>query len=473
MDLDDMDDDEDSGSETFSVEFESLQTSNRRLRPSSNEFEVMSCDNLMQSMNAIIDDVKSILPLSATIVRILLGHAHWDKERLIESYFERTQEVLFREAHIVNPYTPEAEESTAGTSKTAFECKICFTISENPLTGLRCGHTFCSDCWTTYLTMQIMSEGLSTAIQCPETRCDILVDDEKVCFYIHDEKVKAKYRCLITNSYVVSNKLLKWCPSPTSCSYVVRVKSTDSTESLSVQCKCGYRFCFNCNDSAHDPALCEQLRNWRRRSAEDAKSLNWIETNAKECPQCHSAIEKNGGCNNMTCVRCKYHFCWLCLKVVPHTVPCNAVERVNQSSLTFWTRFMHYHQRFQQHQHSLGFENALKQRFRGIVQDNLELRFLDQAVNILCDSRYTLMCSFVFAFYVHMCNDLLIFEDNQANFERGVEDLADILERDHSPAQFLLMKPQIIDKFKFCEDRRVDLLNHVEEDPSVWRFIEY
>lgn len=469
MDFTDSDDDD---SETFSVEYDNLETPNQRLsRSSIDEFEVMSCDNLVQSMTAIIDDVKSILPLSATVIRILLGHAKWDKERLIESYFERKQEVLFREAHIVNPFIPRPEKSTADNSE-GFECKICFTVSFNPLTGLSCGHTFCNACWTNYLTIQIVSEGLSTAIQCPEEHCDILVDDETVCLHIHDENVKSKYRYLITNSYVMFNELLKWCPSPLSCSNAIRVKSTDSSESLSVQCKCGYRFCFNCGDSAHDPAGCEQLRNWRRRSAEDAKSLEWIETNAKECPQCRSAIEKNGGCNHMTCRRCTYSFCWLCLKFYPHAVPCNAVERVGGSSVSSWERFMHYHQRFQQHQHSLGFENALKERIRGIVLDSLELRFLERAVKVLCDSRYTLMCSFVFAFYVHMCNDLLIFEDNQANFERGIEELADILERDHTPAQFLLMKPKIIDKFKFCEERRVDLLKHVEEDPSVWRFFE-
>lgn len=473
MDLNDSSDDNDgSGSETFSVDDENLQIMPRSRR-TVDEFEVLSFDNLWQSMNAIIDDVKSVLPLSATVVRILLRHANWDKERLIESYFERTQEVLFREADIVNSYKAKSHESIPGTSGTTFECKICFTVSVNPLTGLRCDHTFCSDCWTTYLTTQIVSEGLSTSIKCPEQHCDILVDDETVCRYIHDENVRAKYFFLITNSYVMFNKRLKWCPSPTSCSYVIRVKSSEATESQSVQCKCGHRFCFNCGDSAHNPAGCEQLRNWRRRSAEDAKSLDWIDTNSQKCPQCHSPIEKNGGCNNMTCGRCAYHFCWLCLKIVPHTVPCNAVARVGGSALSSWGQFLHYHQRFQQHQHSLGFEKALKHRFRGIVLDRIDLRFLEQAVSVLCDSRYTLMCSFVFAFYVHMCNDLLIFEDNQANFERGIEDLADILERDHTPAQFLLMKPTIIDKFKFCEERRVDLLRHVEEDPSVWRFIEY
>jgi len=44
------------------------------------------------------------------------------------------------------------------------------------------------------------------------------------------------------------------------------------------------------------------------------KDKKWFAENTKECPQCNVRIEKNEGCNHMTCRQCTYQFCWVCSK---------------------------------------------------------------------------------------------------------------------------------------------------------------
>ena len=41
-------------------------------------------------------------------------------------------------------------------------------------------------------------------------------------------------------------------------------------------------------------------------------SEDYVKDNAKHCPHCNAPIEKNEGCNKITCWRCSTNFCWLC-----------------------------------------------------------------------------------------------------------------------------------------------------------------
>lgn len=76
------------------------------------------------------------------------------------------------------------------------------------MTGLECGHRFCTGCWGEYLTTKIMEEGVGQTIACAAHACDILVDDASVMRLVKDSKVKLKYQHLITNSFVEVNILM-------------------------------------------------------------------------------------------------------------------------------------------------------------------------------------------------------------------------------------------------------------------------
>ena len=177
-----------------------------------------------------IKEVSSITQIPTTTIRILLNHFKWDKEKLMERYYTEDQETMFEEAQVISPNRSRekaeslrAQRPTSAGTASVLDCDICcLSLPRQMMTGLECGHLFCTQCWTEYLTTKIIDEGASQMIECPGN-CNIVVDDQTVMTLITDARVKLKYQHLITNSFVQCNRLLKWCPSP-DCSNAVKVQ---------------------------------------------------------------------------------------------------------------------------------------------------------------------------------------------------------------------------------------------------------
>lgn len=49
--------------------------------------------------------------LPPTIIRILLNHYKWDKEKLLEKYFDGNTEEFFKGAHVINPFNKSTNPS--------------------------------------------------------------------------------------------------------------------------------------------------------------------------------------------------------------------------------------------------------------------------------------------------------------------------------------------------------------------------
>ena len=60
-------------------------------------------------------------------------------------------------------------------------------------------------------------------------------------------------------------------------------------------------FCFGCSHEAHQPASCSDVARWNQKNSAESENITWIMANTKKCPKCGVNIEKNQGCNHMTC----------------------------------------------------------------------------------------------------------------------------------------------------------------------------
>lgn len=68
------------------------------------------------------------LQISTTTTRILLNHFRWDKEKLMERFYDGDQEKLFSEARVINPFNKfnNKIKLTKKSGNGTEECEICF-----------------------------------------------------------------------------------------------------------------------------------------------------------------------------------------------------------------------------------------------------------------------------------------------------------------------------------------------------------
>lgn len=130
-----MYDDYDSGNESSGdddVEFAMVEEPNNpkeRQELDEYPYEVLTTEQILQHMNECMKEVNIVVEVTtrnfnilkilchsvvlefqmpSTVIRMLLNHFCWDKEKLMERYYDGDQEKLFTEAHVVNPFAKAA-----------------------------------------------------------------------------------------------------------------------------------------------------------------------------------------------------------------------------------------------------------------------------------------------------------------------------------------------------------------------------
>jgi IBR domain, a half RING-finger domain len=200
-----------------------------------------------------------------------------------------------------------------------FVCGICSEhkdfVDSLPL---ECKDLFCENCMREYFNLRIQESNVLN-ITCPNHLCKIEISDE-----IIQKSVTAlmyeKFLVFKKNEELNNCPFLRWCSQPDCKGY-----DLGGLNKQMLMCNiCGFKYCYYCGEAWH--------RNSKCKGSMDKELDKWGQkNNVKYCPHCRRKIEKNFGCDHMTCIKCNYEWCWLCGEkyVSGHFNKCE-VKKVNK-----------------------------------------------------------------------------------------------------------------------------------------------
>jgi ariadne-1 len=140
--------------------------------------------------------VSNILGQPPEATAILLRHLRWNKERLIDQYMEKTDEVL------ESAGLGESDQAASPRLEKVpgFMCDICCEDDKDLESfAMKCGHRFCADCYRHYLRTKIKDEGEAARIRCPGDGCNRVVDSKTLDFLV-SEDLRDRYVSCISSA---------------------------------------------------------------------------------------------------------------------------------------------------------------------------------------------------------------------------------------------------------------------------------
>ena len=415
---------------------------------------MMGAADILPIMKKRLRDVTEVLDVPVSAAAILMREHKWAKERLFEVYLnkpEKLQEacgVQFR----CNPVTPK-------NSSKRRHCEICFDddgFSADEMISMPCGHEFCKDCWQGF-TQNMISDGPACIrSKCPQAGCNEIVTEEEV--QKAAPELLPKFETYQLRSFVEIDGNSRWCPGP-GCERVAVCTHAGLSGGPGICClcdDCGTTFCLKCGEEPHAPLSCRDLCQWNEKCKNESETANWILANTKPCPKCQSRIEKNQGCNHMSCQQCRYEFCWICMGPwADHGTNTGGYYRCNKydpndsgtdqsdaaKAKRELDRYLHFYKRYHAHADAQKFaKRQLKETEQRMVllqeqSDNstwTDVEFLKAANEQLVECRRVLKYTYAFAYYLGdeklnaMQRDR--YEHHQEMLERFTENLSELSE---------------------------------------------
>lgn len=271
---------------------------------------VINDDQIFESVMSDCKVISEKLNIHPYIAFMILESQNWNTHLVYENWATMHDSMLLElgvklsnaneDPSLRHPNVPADQE---------IECEVCYgTFPVKDMWCLPCGHSFCRDCWKEHVTVHIASG--QHLINCQADGCKRKLPPnsvEQLC----GKKVYNDFLRYLMDTTVSLSDTLTNCPNP-KCSKPVNVLSTGLCNIL--KCSCRYEFCSLCREPSHAPANCVERTFWLSITSDDLMKKRLLGPNCKICPNCKSTIEKNGGCNHMTCTHCHHEFCWMCGK---------------------------------------------------------------------------------------------------------------------------------------------------------------
>ncbi len=465
-------------------------------------YQVIKTIDLNKLRDQIIKEAMEYLCLSRDETTTVLINYQWNMEKIRDQWYENVDENKIKCGIELSQKNLDFFIKGKIESNSNY-CLVCYSdLNNEDSFSLLCKHNFCKDCWTDHLNSKTEDILIMVSTTCPQQGCPLIVPETFFRKYLSMDSQEILNKAILKN-FTDNNSDLKWCPTP-NCGVCIQCVNHNSKE---IECDCKAVFCFTCGKDAHRPCTCEMIQAWDAKNSSQSENVKWLTANTKQCPGCHKFIEKNQGCNHMTCRKeaggCGYEFCWICFgEWKAHGgdfYNCNKFdpkkktedEKKMKKAKFDLDKYVFYFNRYMNHQKSLKYAINMRTTMQTTIKQFNEtkhipfeeLRYLENAVEALIKSHRSLKSTYVFGFYMKEVNERGLFEHNQTLLEKeadslhekmegdGLKQLLNIENKEEFDCKWNLFKSNVINLSSVTVKYLTNLINDIEM--NLMEFVDY
>ncbi len=236
---------------------------------------------------------------------------------------------------VPDEFTPEQIESLfrqSGLGESGKYCPICLetkeqTSSYNESCSDHCG---CRECVIDLLTNAIKGGSLPPSL-CPgchnkKFEEQNIIDPNKMLTFLlplvkkeSDEYFAIKKWAAIQLKSISGKEVSEnQCPECGCTSSVSKLKGEEGMARCGNP-TCALLFCNKCGQKKHTGRTCSEYNTsvQEKHKKEEDETTKYLQEASKPCPKCGLGIQHfyGHGCHHMTCPKCRYEFCYVCMEI--------------------------------------------------------------------------------------------------------------------------------------------------------------